>query len=360
MLQEIDQAINDQDYQTARELLEKLEEKEANNPWIQLYQGRLQEAEGKLVKAEQSYRQILLNTINSKIISQARQGLERLAQTEKTQQQEALSSALEEDGSQELGVLILEPIAAENKKELAQKFAKIMNIDAYSARLKLPSRSWRLYRSGHMGELRFYSQALLQVNIPCFAISLPALNQINVYQVSYFDSFSPQVNVICSGVNGDADNFCFNWEEVTQKVEALLPIFELTLETDIKGKMYRKTKTLDYAKICDLHLLGRKTILRFCDYTYNFHQGIVLGEGTKTDTNQKNWQKLQHCIQENLPNIRVWSDFTPFAENALDFKEILKHISPQINLFRREETPWDAALELYSSLVYLKSENERE
>ena len=45
----------------------------------------------------------------------------------------------------------------------------------------------------------------------------------------------------------------------------------------------------------------------------------------------------------------------PFAENAIDFKELLKLIDPHTYFLRREESDWDRAFHLYSSLIFCRS-----
>jgi hypothetical protein len=63
---------------------------------------------------------------------------------------------------------------------------------------------------------------------------------------------------------------------------------------------------------------------------------------------------LLDFFNRQLPQTPVWSDFTTFAETAMDFKEMLGHLPSHINLFRREETLWDPAFQLYSGLVFVK------
>jgi len=52
------------------------------------------------------------------------------------------------------GVLILDVLAPEQRQLAAQRFGRIVNLDAYSARMLLPSRGWRLYRMGAISELK--------------------------------------------------------------------------------------------------------------------------------------------------------------------------------------------------------------
>ena len=121
----------------------------------------MQEATNKLDNALEIYRLLLQHAINIKITSEARQGIQRVEQLQAQIQVNALTLAQAgiEDNI-EPGLLVLEPMSPEHKQVVAQRFATIMNLDPYSARLQLPSRGWRLYRLGQMGELEFYRDQL--------------------------------------------------------------------------------------------------------------------------------------------------------------------------------------------------------
>lgn len=198
MLKEIAQAIKNQEYQKAAQLLQQLKEEKLENPWIQLYQANLDEFQGNLDQAEVNYIQVLQIGANSKIISQARRGIERIQQIkqekkEKIQQQhqkqrlQELEKAKQNPEGQEIGVLILEPIDSEKKKEVEKQFAQIMEIDPYTARVTLPSLNWRIYRVKPIGELNYYTDALQAISIPCFCTSIKRINQIEVKEVKYFE-----------------------------------------------------------------------------------------------------------------------------------------------------------------------------
>jgi hypothetical protein len=237
------------------------------------------------------------------------------------------------------------------KQAAAQKLARIMQIDPYTAKLQLPTRGWRLYRTGRVGELQFYASSLRGAEIPCFCASLANIKKINVFSVHYFSdskavarlgssgSPSPQATVVCQDAQGQLGSFPFNWSEVTQRVEGLLPLFEEVVDRDARGKLQRKTKTLDYVQVCDLHLPARGSILRLSDRHYQFQKSITLAPQQR---------------QDSLPQIPVWSDFTPFAETALDYKEMLGRLPSHIDISRRKESLWDPAFQLYSGLVFLK------
>ena len=380
MIDQVADAFERKDYRTAAQLLKQLVRQEPKNPWVRLYVGRLHEETGKPESAETVYRQLLQGTTNPKIMAQARQGLGRIERREKEQRQQALAQATANPNSTELGLLILEPIAAEVKQVAAQKFARIMQIDAYTARLQLPTRGWRLYRLGPVGELQFYVSSLRQAEIPCFWAALRDIQEITVFNVNYFSSSeagttlgtsnnrSSQATVVCKNAEAQLGTLAFKWSEVTQRVEGLLPLFDEVVDLDARRNLQRKTQTLDYVQFCDLHLPERRTILRLGDRNYQFQQGIPLSQIQPTiqhpkpdvsslhqTTTRRSWNNLLAFLNQSLPQVPVWSDFTTFAETAIDYKEMLGHLTSHIDLFRREETPWDPAFQLYSGLVFLKN-----
>lgn len=370
MINEIADAFERKDYRTAARLLKQLVKQEPKNPTVRLYVGRLYEVTGKPDAAETVYRQLLKDTTNPKVMSQARQGLGRLEAMEQDRRRQALVQSTAEPGSDELGVLVLEPLSAEVKQAAAQKFARIMQIDAYSARLQLPARGWRLYRTGPIGELHYYVSVLRDGQIPCFSASLDEIQKINVFSIHYFSegSHSSQANVVCHNAEDQLGTLTFNWSEVSQRVEGLLPLFEEVVDVDARRRLQRKTRTLDYVQFCDLHLPGRNTILRLCDRHYQFQQGIALiptqqnaqnrephESPVHQATTRRNWNNLLDFLKRQLPQAPVWSDFTPFAETAVDFKEMLGHLPSHIDLSRQQQTPWDPAFQLYSGLVFVKS-----
>ncbi|MGL5804068.1 MAG: tetratricopeptide repeat protein, partial [Xenococcaceae cyanobacterium] len=110
MLEQIAEALERRDIATASLLLEKLQQQQPENPWLQFYRARLDEMQGRLTQAEELYREILRVSINSKVSAQARQGLQRLVDLEKNQKEVAIANAKTEPGGEELGMLILEAI----------------------------------------------------------------------------------------------------------------------------------------------------------------------------------------------------------------------------------------------------------
>lgn len=352
MLEQVVAAFEQQDYRTAKKLLKQLVKESPEEPWVQFYVGRLYEVSERYEDAEKIYRRLLRDATNTKIVNAARQGLQRVSEIEQQKRQQALTQA--KANASELGVLILEPLTNELKTPAAQKLAKIMEIDPYNARLLLPSRSWRFFRSGAIGELEYYGQQLLNSQIPCFWAKLNEIEQINIFQVDYFLETIPKVTVICRNQANQLGSLSFDWSEVKTRVQGLLPIFEQVVDIGLRGQLQRKTQTQDYSQFCDLHLPDRRTILRFYDNGYDFQKGVEIAPQATINTIRINWNNLIDLINQQLPNVKVWSDFTTFAETILDQTEMLSQIQPHIRLFRREKSNWDPAFHLYSGLVFWK------
>lgn len=353
MIEQVASAFEKKDYRTAAKLLKQLLKESPDNPHVQLYVGKLHEVSGKHQKAETVYRQLLRDSVNTKIVMSARQGLQRLKEIELEKRKEAISKATSNPDSQEAAVLILKPIKNELKQEAAQKLAQIMEIDAYTARLSLPSRGWRLYRSGALGKLKFYGEQLSNLGIPCFWTTLATINKIEVFQVDYLKDFSGKVTAVCQNENNQLGSLEFEWSEVTAQVQGLLPIFEQVVDLNPRGKLQRKTQTQDYFHFCDLHIAHRNCILRIYDNGYNFHKGVAMSPQNSQNTIRINWNNLLGFLKTKLPNVTIWSDFNPFAETMLDQTDVLHHIKSHIHLFRRENSTWDAAFQLYSCLIFL-------
>lgn len=352
MLEQVVAAFDRQDYRTAAQLLKELLKQSPQDPWVQLYLARLQEVSGKASAAETIYRQLLRHSANPKVMVQARQGLQRLETAEKERRQQAIAQATADASSQEPGVMILEGVAGENRNALVQRFAQIMKIDAYTARGLLPSRGWRLYRSGSIGELQVYGQELLQAEIPVFWAALSELQAIQVFRVNYFQTFSPSASVVCLSAANQTGLLSFGWSEVGQRVEGLLPIFGQVVDLGYRDRLEWKEHVEDYVHVCDLHLIGRQCILRLVDSQYDFHQGV--SANVHHDTIRQYWNELSAGLNQQLPETPTQSHFTPFAETTEDFAAVLDRVPAHINLARSTDYYLDAAFHLYSSLAFLK------
>ncbi|AFY53452.1 hypothetical protein Riv7116_0871 [Rivularia sp. PCC 7116] len=356
MIDKVASAFEKKDYRTAANLLKQLLKESPDNLQVQLYVGKLHEVSGKHDKAEKIYRQLLRDSTNNKIITQARQGLQRLEEIEKQQKQDAIAKATSNPENQEAAVLIFEPITNELKKSAAQKLASIIGIDTYTARLSLPSRGWRLYRSGAFGELQYYAEQLLNSGIPCFYSTLAQINKIEVFQVHYFQDFANRVTAVCENQDKQLGSLEFKWSEVTAQVQGLLPIFEEVVDLNFRGKLQRKTQTQDYFHFCDLHIPGRNCILRIYDNGYNFNKGVAISPQNSQNTIRINWNNLLNYLKTKLPQVKIWSDFTPFAETCIDQTDVFNKIQSHIYIIRREKTNWDTAFQLYSGLIFTKGE----
>lgn len=358
MLDQIAAAFERQDYKTAASLLKQLQNQSPDNPWVKLYLGRLREVAGKPDVAEALYRKLLQETTNPKVATQARQGLQRLAEQAREQREQAIAEATANPVNTGTGFLILDAVSPEQRQTAAQHFAQIMKLDAYTARLLLPSRGWRLYRVGAIGELQLYGQELLKAGIPAFWVSLAALQTIRVFRVHYLESVSPQITIVCENEAGQLGALTFRWSEVANRVEGRLPIFEDVVDIDARNQLTRKEKTQDYAQVLDLHLPQRQCILRFCDWNYQFQQGVVFdasqdGElSTAQSTNRIRWNQLLYFLDGHLANVPVWTEFPQFGETALDPLTLVRDLKSHIDLFRKAPSKWDQAFQLYSGLVF--------
>lgn len=363
-LEKVAAAFDRKDYRQAAQLLKPLYQKSPQDPWVIFYIARLQEVNNKAEAAEKFYRQVMRETTIPKLLAQARQGLQRIQNNEENKRKQAIAEAKNDPNNIGIGALILEPINNEDRKEAAQKFGRIMKLDPYNARQFLQSRGWRLYRTGNIGELRVYSQELREANIPTFCAALTDIKKIKVFRVNYFTAADRQATVVCQNENNELGSVNFNWSEIAWRVEGLLPIFKEVVTSDYRSRDKIKWKeiTHDYAKVWDLHLPARRCIIRLCDLTYQFQEGIKFvtqqqekGIQLNHATNRIKWNNLLTHINPKLSKIPIWSEFTPFAETALDYPDFLEQITPYIDVFRREDTLWDSAFQLYTGLVYLKN-----
>lgn len=351
MHQEIAIALERQDYEMASKLIKAVPD---SDPWGQLYLGQLQAAQFHHEQAEKTFRTLLQQDYGPKIAQAARQGLKQIQDHAKAVRQEKLSQATANPEQTQAGALILEALSPDAKTNAALKFAKIMQVEAYTARMLIPSRGWRLYRIGPIGELAMYGQDLEAAGIPNFSMTLAQVQKLKVHQVCYFQTLQPSPEVVVSDHHSQqTTSFRFEWSDVTQRVEGLVPIFEEVVDRDPRGKLQRKEKTQDHAQFCDLHLPSKGCILRFYDAAYQFNQGVPLTEVDR-ETSWANWRGLTTLLTQNLPHATTWTDFTSFAETAVEQLELLGAFESYINLLRREDSKWDQAFHLYSSLAMLK------
>jgi hypothetical protein len=370
-LEQAADALSRRDYETASNSIEMLLQQQPDNPLVKLYAAQLAEGNNHLDRSLEIYRELLQLTVTPKILTPARDGIARiLARRDRAKQQALNLIKAEAAEDPQPAILILEPMAAEDKQAAAQKMAQILNIDAYSARLLLPSRGWKFYRQGNFGELNYYQQQLQQAEIPSFCVALADLRQSYIFNVVHIRAFAPQARIACTDDRRQERVFNFDWAEVSLMTMGLLPIFEEVFEMDAKNRTLRKPKILDYIQVCDLHIQGRRSIFRLCSQTYDFSDRKQAGESSdlltltgslKPErkslpvTSRDNWQHLISMVKEHCPDLPIQDNFTPFAETALNHPEFLEHINPHLELLRRADSNWDRAFQLYSALSLCKA-----
>jgi tetratricopeptide (TPR) repeat protein len=360
MWDDLQAAIDAQDYQQAARMLKQWQQQTPQDPWLLLGISRYYEVTGKLEKAGNSYRKLIQTVSNPKVITQARQGIDRVNATAAAQREAAKAQAKAAPGSDQPGLLFLEAVTGEARKVAAQGLAKVMQLDPYVAGVQLPGKSPKLYRLGQIGELSFYQQSLQAAQTPAFCLTLADLKAPQVFRVQYIRSVLPQVAVICQSETGQVGTISFEWSEVTQQVGGMVPIFEQVVDVGPWGKMKRKERTQDYAHLLDLHLHGRGCILRFCDRTYQFQQGNPFEpppadqEGTvRLASSRVQWNQLRSHLQQHLRR-PLHNDFTQFGQGALEFIELMPSFASHIDLFRRDPCNWDEAFQLYSALIFAR------
>lgn len=356
-LDQIAAAFDRQDYNLATRLLKEFLQASPQNPWGHLYKARLYEVSENFEGATTLYEKLLKTVTHPKIVSHARQGLQRIATKTQALRQQAIEQAKSAPENIEPGLLILEAISPETRTQAAKDFARIFNLDVYTARLQLPNRGWKMYRLGAIGELNFYQQHLRAANIPAFCTTESAIREIPVFEVLYFLDYAPKAVVVCHNETGQLGSLTFDWSEVSQRVEGQLPIFEHVLDGSFrKIERQRKEETLDYVQVCDLHLLKRRCILRLCDWRYHFDQGIefgAMGDATielDQSINRLHWNSLLNFLKEQISEKPTWSDFATFGETAIEFPLLLDRTSAHLEAY--DSALWGSAFHLYSSLAF--------
>ncbi|MEM9214614.1 MAG: tetratricopeptide repeat protein [Cyanobacteria bacterium P01_F01_bin.150] len=366
-MQELDQvaaALKQQNYSQAVKLIKPLMKQYPDDPQVQWYVGNIHEGMGHLEKAEAVYRKLLQKSSNPKLMRMARKGLERL-KVSKSERRQAAIARVSSDPSQEgEGFLFIAPIMGEQKKEAAQSFATIMNIDPYTANMQLPSRTWKLYRTGAMAELSVYKTELQGTRINAFALAMRQLKKIQVFQVNYIQSIGSVVKIVCQNSDGQLGEMTFKRTEANQSVSGLLPIFEDVVDVGPYNKLKRKEQTQDYAQVYDIHLPARNCILRLCDRLYQFNKGLDVGVLDHPElpqvfaTTRLKWNALTETLGEYISPTAVWTDFTSFGPTALDHLDLMDGFTAEINLFRKTESKWDQAFQLFSVAALWHSINE--
>lgn len=361
-LSQVAQALAQKDYRSAAQLLKPLWQSSPDNLLVQLYRARLYEAAKKFDAAETIYRHLLQDAINPKVALQARQGLQRLQESQKIQRQAAVAkSKTQTPGGNETGLLILEAIPPTQRQSAALHMAKVMELDAYTARMQIPNRGWKLYRVGNLGEMQYYGEQIRSGKIPAFWATVEQIKTLPIFPVQSFESFGPKAIVICENADGQVGELEFDWSEVTQRVDGSLPVMEQVVSIDVlrdrPDGRNGKEGALDYVRVCDLHLPQRHVVLRLCDRTYDYQAGVALAAAGSWDqySTRMQWNAMMEQIEAQGPRMNIWSDFTPFGELAMDFPVLLQQLQPRLTMYEQTESLWPAAFQLYSGLAYCRN-----
>ncbi|MEL6939408.1 MAG: hypothetical protein AAFO84_09465 [Cyanobacteria bacterium J06598_1] len=348
-------AIASSDYKQASKLLKQWQNTDAKNPLLRFYAAQLQEHTHRLEAAEKNYTKLLQQNTNRKVMSQARAGIERIRQKKKAKKEADIAEARSVDGAEDGAILVIASPDQANRPDAIAGLAKVFSLDAYTARMKLPSSGFRIYRVGPWGELNYFQQQLTELHTPAFCTKLSDIKSLQTFQISHFETLSPQPTVICKNAEGQLGKISFDWAEVTQQVRGQLPIFEQVVDLGNWGRTVHKEKVQDYAQVVDLHLPGREIVLRACDRFYQYKKGPALSPAHETNSRIR-WNQLIKAFSEST-QAPCQDDFSRFGKSTLEFINLLPTVHPYLDIDRRAPSDWDLTFHLYSSLCYASKIN---
>ncbi len=343
-------ALAERNYRRAARLIKQWQQTSPKDPLLLWAVGQLQEAKQQWDAAEKTYLRLLKRVNSPKLMGQARSALKRIQQVREASRQEALSEARAVLGSDAPGVLAIG--SPDQPQRAAQGLAEVLRIDPYMARLQLPQRGLRLQRVGAIGEMQYYGEALEAIEIPAIWLTVENIKALQVFQVKHFRALSPQPMVVCQSPQGQLGSIQFDWSEVSQIVCGQLPIFEQVTEKGPWGKPKSKELVQDYAQVIDLQLHGRGIVLRSCDRSYEFAKSVPLVPNqTHLTSTRIRWNSLLQRISGSTATT-TQNGFTSFGQGALEMISLLPYIPSYLDLDRQAPSDWDAAFQIYSSLVF--------
>ncbi|XGB41964.1 MAG: hypothetical protein LVS60_17485 [Nodosilinea sp. LVE1205-7] len=229
-----------------------------------------------------------------------------------------------------------------------------MQLDLYTARQRLSSQHWRLYRVGPLAELEYLCQQLNQRQVPSSCFSIEAIKAIPVWRVVAILAFEPQIKLVTQLPESGEKTLIIDRAEVSQWLTGQLPLYESVVDLDPWGKLKRTEKTQDYAEIVDWHLPNQGYILRFCDRTYRHRQSCP---PPSTPANPERikaiaWKNLKTHFQSYFQTAAI-ADFKGFGAGAIELIPVMPSMAIAIDLLRSSPCPWDYALHLYSTIRFL-------
>lgn len=344
-------ALETCDYQQVTRLLKQWQKSEPANPLLRLYAAQFQEKTNQLEAAEKNYLKLLKQAPNRKMMTQARIGLQRVKKQQIAQKTADLDQFRTLEGGDEPAMLAIATPPETHRAQAIEGISKVFNLDAYTARLKVPNAGFRLHRTGSWGEISYYRKALQQVEVPTLSAKISDIKSLQTFQICYFEMLFPQPAVICKSAEGQLGKITFNWDEIGQRVNGQLPIFEQVVDLSSWGKIKHKEQVQDYAQVIDFHLPGRQIMLRLCDRLYKYQQGMAIAPQPEINSRIL-WNQLTKKISAASTSPQH-SEFTRFGKGALEFIKILPPVKPNLDIDRRAPSDWDVAFHLYSGLCYL-------
>lgn len=98
-----------------------------------------------------------------------------------------------------------------------------MQLDLYTARQRLSSQHWRLYRVGPLAELEYLCQQLNQRQVPSSCFSIEAIKAIPVWRVVAILAFEPQIKLVTQLPESGEKTLIIDRAEVSQWLTGQLP-----------------------------------------------------------------------------------------------------------------------------------------
>ncbi|MBE9138695.1 tetratricopeptide repeat protein [Nodosilinea sp. LEGE 07088] len=347
-------ALGAQQLTQAAQLIKQWQQKNPQDPWLKLAMGNYWEVKADLERAQITYARLLQNAAHPKVLSHAREGMQRVRDRLAQQREHDLSTAKHQPGAEKAAALVLEPVTGDRREPAAQGLAQVMQIDPYTARTRLPSKQWRLLRVGTAGELRYFCEQLTAAGAPARWVAIDQIKDLSIFRVQAIQAIEPQLRVICQNSAGQQGTIELTWSDITQWVVGQLPIYESVVDLDARGRLKRKDATQDYSEIMDWHLHGRGCVLRFCDRLYRYRDAMPLPPAEAFPSPliaATAWKAMMRYCGDRITPEPI-TDFSGFGESALDLMELLPTFESHVDLGRSLPSPWDSAFHLYSGLRF--------
>jgi hypothetical protein len=355
MYDQVSAALSNQQLTQAAKLLKQWQQAKPQDPWLKLAMANYWEAKDDLEKAQATYTRLLQSASSSKVLRHARDGVQRVRDQLAQRREHAIEAAKSRSNAKGSAVLVLTPVIGDHREAAIQGLAQVMQLDAYTARMRLPSKHWRLVRVGAAGEIQYFWEQLQSRATPAQWLTINQVKSVPIFRVEQVQAFHPQLTVVCQNTTGQKGIISLDWSEIHQWLVGQLPIFESVVDLAPWGKLKRKDTTQDYAEVMDLHLPKRGCILRFCDRTYRYRDSAKIPTPDQTPASSlvaaTYWKAMRALFQGSLPVPD--RDFSGFGQGALDYMDLLPQFDHYLELSRPQPSAWDRAFHLYSCLKFL-------